>query len=175
MTDANNQDDHSEGIDRRAVAGQLMYLQGLLRRLLAQGPAGQAPWADPSRGQGRVLALLRLTPEVTQKDIGYLLGLSKQAAGELLGKLQQRGFIEREQSATDRRVVIVRLTDAGRAAANDAATPPDAGGDQFGVLDCLEDEEGEKPNNHGRPMDDTLFVRKGGRKVPHSAIPPGGC
>ncbi|MDR2380230.1 MAG: MarR family transcriptional regulator [Bifidobacteriaceae bacterium] len=130
----------TESIDRQEVAGQLMHLQGLLRRHLWQHRRRREPWADPHQGQGRVLALLRLTPEITQKDLGFLLDVSKQSLGELLDKLQQRGFIEREPSKQDRRVTNVKLTDEGRAAAETVAAPePDD--DRLGFLECLDGEE----------------------------------
>ena len=42
---------------------------------------------------------------------------SRQALAELLAKLERKGFVERTQSDADRRVVLVKLTDSGRAAA----------------------------------------------------------
>jgi DNA-binding MarR family transcriptional regulator len=130
----------TEAINSQEVADQLMRLQGLLRRHWSRHRLRGEPWADPHQGQGRVLALLRLTPEITQKDLGFLLDVSKQSLGELLEKLQQRGFIQREPSKEDRRVTNVKLTDEGRAAAETVGAPePD--GDRLGFLECLDGEE----------------------------------
>jgi len=45
------------------------------------------------------------------------LGVSKQAAGQLVDMLVLRGYIERSPDATDRRKLTVTLTERGRAAA----------------------------------------------------------
>ena len=50
---------------------------------------------------------------------------------ELLGKLEQKGLIERERAENDRRRVTVRLTEAGRAALTPGETAAD---DPFAVL-----------------------------------------
>jgi DNA-binding MarR family transcriptional regulator len=125
--------------DQRHVIGQLMHLQGLLRRQVMR-PHGRSAWADPRQGQGRVLALLLLAPEMTQKNLVFLLNMSKQAVGEVVGKLEQRGFIERQPSPSDRRQVIITLTDAGRSAAESAAQSPE-NDDHLDLLDVLDDEE----------------------------------
>ena len=45
------------------------------------------------------------------------LGVSKQAAGQLIDALVLRGYLERHENADDRRRVDVALTERGRAAA----------------------------------------------------------
>lgn len=45
------------------------------------------------------------------------LGVSKQAAGQLVDTLVVRGYLEREVDAQDRRRLTVRLSERGRAAA----------------------------------------------------------
>ncbi|QAY62616.1 MarR family transcriptional regulator [Xylanimonas allomyrinae] len=112
-----------------------MLQMRLLRR--AARPGRGAPWLDPSQGQGRVLALLKLKPETTQRELTFLLGMSRQALAELLAKLERQGLVEREPSAEDKRVVVVRLTEAGQAA-EQAAELPVTGDD---LLDALDDDE----------------------------------
>lgn len=73
--------------------------------------------ADPFRGQGRVLALLKLQPEISQRELGYLLNMRTQSLGELLAKLERSGYIVRTPSQADRRVLNIRLTQEGEAAA----------------------------------------------------------
>ncbi len=68
-------------------------------------------------GQGRVIAILMQHPEISQRELTAALGMSKQALGELLNKLELSGCISRSPSERDRRMMIVRLTEAGRAAA----------------------------------------------------------
>lgn len=114
-----------------ARLGELMYRhQHRSHRL--HGPA-----ADPHRGQGRVMALLKMQPEISQRELSFLLDIRPQSLGELLAKLERAGYIEREASATDRRVMDIRLTDKGREAAEPAS------GDDSLFRD-LDDEERER-------------------------------
>lgn len=86
-----------------------IYHQNVHRR---HGPMG-----DPYRGQGRILALLKLRPEISQKDLSYLLDMRPQSLGEFLAKLERSGYITRTPSETDRRVMDIRLTEKGAEAA----------------------------------------------------------
>lgn len=129
-----NDDPRQEAMRRLATVGMLqMHLH---RRAKRTGRG--APWLDPSQGQGRVLALLQLKPETTQKDLTFLLGMSRQATAELLAKLEKQGLVEREPAADDKRVVVVRLTEAGQAA-EQASERPAHGTPE--LLDALDDDE----------------------------------
>lgn len=83
------------------------------------------PWQDPSHGQGRILALLKIQPEMKSKDLAYLLGIRQQSLNQSLQKLEAAGYIQRHASKDDRRVVLVSLTDKGRAAKQAADQPAD--------------------------------------------------
>ena len=96
---------------------------------------------NPHRGQGRILAILKLQPEIGQKELGYLLDMSKQALAELLGKLEKNGYITRTQSERDRRSYIVKLTDSGREALPDTNAPDAEIGEADAAFDCLNEEE----------------------------------
>lgn len=91
----------------------LMRLEGLLHRHMIAGR--ERKFMNPHRGQGRVLSILKLKPEITQKELTYLLDMSKQALGELLNKLENCGYITRTPSQEDGRVMIVTLTEKGKA------------------------------------------------------------
>ena len=121
----------------RALAAERLSYVAVLEMQARRRPVGDAPWRDPRQGQGRALALLKMTPEITQRELTYLLGLSRQASAELLNKLERQGLIAREPSTDDRRVVIVRLTDEGRSA--DQMTGGVTGTGE--LLDCLDDDE----------------------------------
>ena len=95
---------------------------------------------DPTRGQGRVLALLAVKPETTQRELSFLLDMRQQSLSELLAKLEEKGFVTREKSEQDGRVTVVKLTEAGAAAAPTAQQM----GNHDDVLDCLSDEEQEQ-------------------------------
>lgn len=60
--------------------------------------------------------MLKLKLEITQKELTYLLDMSKQALGELLSKLEKAGYITRKPSEEDRRMIIITLTEKGKAA-----------------------------------------------------------
>ena len=95
-------------------------------------------FGDTRRGQGRVLSLLEMQPEITQKDLSYLLDMRPQSLGELLSKLEKKGFITRTPSEEDRRIMIVRLTPDGK---NEAESSNDKSDDFFGILDSEEKEQ----------------------------------
>lgn len=74
---------------------------------------GASHLQDPYRGQGRILSLLKMEPEMSQKKLSYLLGIRPQSMGELLAKLEQSGYITRTPSAEDRRAMDIKLTSEG--------------------------------------------------------------
>ncbi len=118
---------------------QLVRLQWLVHRYQLQNYREFGPFADPHRGQGRVLALLRLKPEISQKDLSNILNIRSQSLGELLFKLERSGYITRTVSETDRRAITIKLTDAGRRAAS--SCEPKSDGDR--IFGCLSEEERE--------------------------------
>lgn len=97
------------------------------------GPSG-----DPHRGQGRVLAILKLQPEISQKELSYLLDMRNQSLGELLGKLEKTGAITREPSEEDRRSMNIKLTEYGSKLIGQNGRRPD---DISKVFDCLSTED----------------------------------
>jgi DNA-binding MarR family transcriptional regulator len=127
--------------DNRDLLEQLFRLVGLLRRRAMHarrdfGPRG-GPSAGPHQGQGRVLALLKLKPEVSQKELSTILDIRSQSLGELLSKLERQGYITRKTSEEDRRGMDIRLTEAGRAASEQQDESSDAGS----FFDCLDEAE----------------------------------
>ena len=60
------------------------------------------------------------------KTLGEYLYLDSGTLTPLLKKLEQHGLIRRERSGADERNVLVRLTDAGEALREKAATIPEA-------------------------------------------------
>lgn len=73
-----------------------------------------SPLANPLRGQGQVLALLKQSDGLATKEIAQLLGIRTASLNELLVKLEAKGLVTRSRSAADGRVTVVSLTDAGR-------------------------------------------------------------
>ena len=68
---------------------------------------------DPRHGQGRILSALRRMNAVSQKELGFILDIRPQSLGELLQKLEANGYIRRRRSPTDKRALIVELTEKG--------------------------------------------------------------
>ena len=72
---------------------------------------------------GRRISALRYLLEAGPLTIGQLrdyLYISDSSTSEMIGRLQQAGYVTRTRSEEDNRVVIVALTPAGRAAAEEA-------------------------------------------------------
>jgi len=114
---------------------KLMRLQWLLRKQQLSGWMGRGPMADTTRGQGRILAVLKMKDGVSTKDLSYLLGVRVSSLNELLAKLERGGYITREPSGQDKRVMLVKLAEKGRNEEQPEATDF---GDVFG---CLNEEE----------------------------------
>lgn len=102
---------------KMTLMDQFFLVESLLRRYQHAARRERGNMADPYRGQGRVLALLNLQPEISQRDLAYLLDMRNQSLGELLAKLERNGYVERTPSESDRRVLNVHLTDEGKKAA----------------------------------------------------------
>jgi len=78
--------------------------------------------------------MLKKTPEISQRELSYLLDIRPQSLGEILGKLEKNGYITRTPSENDKRIMIVNLTQAGK----------DTQIQEFSfdrVFDCLKEEE----------------------------------
>lgn len=94
---------------------KFMLLLYLHRKLHMRENMEFGPIGDTNRGQGRILALLKMRDGVSIKDLSYLLGVGTSTLSELLTKLEKNGYITREQSNDDKRIMIVKLTEKGRA------------------------------------------------------------
>ena len=107
-------------------------LQRLTRRRHMAAHHG-GPFADTTRGRGRVLAALRMQSPIPTRELAFLLDIRQQSLNELLKKLEADGLVERRPSEEDRRVMVVHLTQAGR------GTP--LGGAHADYLNVLTDKE----------------------------------
>ncbi|GHU82767.1 hypothetical protein AGMMS50284_5180 [Clostridia bacterium] len=123
--------------NRREAIELFMRLQSLSNRY-------QKQWfkngGNPNGGQGRILSLLKMKLEITQKELTELSGMTKQSVAQLLDKLENRGYITRQQSKTDRRVSKIELTTQGAAAMREMDSAPHTHERGLG-FDCLSDEE----------------------------------
>ncbi|MCQ4837915.1 MarR family transcriptional regulator [[Clostridium] symbiosum] len=117
-----------------ATYEKLSTLQWLMKRRQMFSQAESGRFADSTRGQGRILAMLKIQPEIATKDLAYLLGIRQQSLNELLKKLEKNSYVERRPSEKDRRVMVVHLTEKGK-----EAQEPEANYQEF--LGCLSPEE----------------------------------
>lgn len=97
-----------------AAYEKITTLQWLMKHYQIYFQSEMGLLSDVTRGQGRILAMLKIQPEIATKDLAYLLGIRQQSLNELLIKLEKSGYIERRPSENDKRVMIVCLTEKGR-------------------------------------------------------------
>jgi len=114
---------------------KLAHLQWLLHKQRMHGWAVHGPLVDPTRGQGRILAVLKLRDGISTKDLSYLLGVRVSSLNELLAKLEKNGYVTREPSAEDKRVMLVKLTEKGQNERQPEAFAYDD------IFSCLTEEE----------------------------------
>lgn len=96
-----------------SIYEKLNVLQALMKRQEKASQERFGPFADTSRGQGRILAMLKIQPEIATRDLAFLLGIRQQSLNELLNKLEKGGYVIRKPSEKDRRVMMVCLTEKG--------------------------------------------------------------
>ncbi|HEX5504790.1 MAG TPA: MarR family transcriptional regulator [Thermomicrobiales bacterium] len=97
--------------------------------------------------QLRVVYQVRRTPGITVAELAPLLGVTVSTVSGLVGKLADRGIVERTTAADDRRQAPLRLTEAGATLIGELSQPARAfaarvaaalGDDLGGVTDALE-------------------------------------
>ncbi len=93
------------------------------------------PMANPTRGRGRILALLKMQDSISTKDLSYLLGIRVSSLNELLAKMEKDDYVSREPSEADKRVMLVKLTEKGK---NEQQQDP---ANHETIFSCLSDEE----------------------------------
>ena len=93
-----------------------LHMQGHGRR---PGQAPNTPWSDKSKGQGRVLALLKLKDGVSTKELATILDLRVSSLNETLAKMEKAGLVERRPSEADKRVMLAYLAEKGKAQQQD--------------------------------------------------------
>ena len=77
--------------------------------------------------------------ESTQKELAQAMGMTKAPVSRILDRLVEKKLVRREESATDRRERLVKLTAAGRLLVPKLAKMADGNDDDF--FACLSKEE----------------------------------
>lgn len=90
--------------EKREFNEKFMELLYSIRKFYMLSHKNVSPLQDTSRGQGRILAMLRLKSKITAKDLSYILGIRQQSLNETLQKLEKEGYIVRTPSPKDRRL-----------------------------------------------------------------------
>ncbi len=98
---------------RESLIEKYHLVQMLMNQAREARCSGKA-LSDRSRGQGRVLALLKLKDGLSTKELANILGVRVASLNEALAKMEGAGVIERRPSEQDRRVMLVYLTERGR-------------------------------------------------------------
>lgn len=93
---------------------KLSRLQWLMHKHHLRTHTENGPMADPTRGQGRIFALLKMQDGISTKDLSFVLGIRVSSLNELLAKMEKNGYITREPSEADKRVMLVKLTEKGK-------------------------------------------------------------
>jgi len=126
---------------------KLSRLQWLLHKQQIRRYADGGPMADTTRGQGRILAVLKLKDGISTKDLSYLLGVRVSSLNEILTKLEKSGHVTREAYEEDKRVMLVKLTEKGK-------SEEGPGSAEFGdIFACLSEQEQQ---NFGEYLDRVL-------------------
>lgn len=100
--------------DNEELLEKILYLDALIRRFQLSQTKGNKNAVSPHRGQGRVLLILSMQEEMTQKQLGYLLDMRNQSLGEILSKLEQKELITRIPSLEDKRTTMIKITPKGK-------------------------------------------------------------
>lgn len=136
------QDRASVGENEAARSAEFGLAAGLSKIALAMR---HHAWATSSRQgltptQAQVLALLAARREegLTVSRLASELAVRQPTASDAVAALARKGLVRRDRSQTDRRHVLVRLTQAGRSAAGASALWPDV---LQAALDALDDRE----------------------------------
>lgn len=90
-------------------------------------------------GQERILHMISHTGEMTQKQLIQRLQLSQGTVSEMIQKLESRGLVEKKTDSSDKRRILLTLTEEGEKEEQALRDQNDA--DDAHALECLSEEE----------------------------------
>lgn len=105
------------------IVHKLRHVEVMMRRKCHPPSPSTNPECPPHGGKegfrgfgaGRLFEILTNEENgLVQTKLASMLNIRPQSLSELLTHLESDGFIQREQSADDKRQILVRITDAGR-------------------------------------------------------------
>lgn len=115
--------------------------------------------------QQRILMLLNSAGPMTQRDLTGQLGIQPGSASEILSKLERGGRILRTPNEADRRTIDVRLTEKGRALAQEAVEARHTRHQE--MFACLTDGEKETLLSLLEKVEEDWASRYRGGRGPH--------
>lgn len=89
--------------------------------------------------QRRILIILNEVQHITQRELTRQLGIQPGSASEVIAKLEHAGLITRTPGETDRRTMMLALTEDGRCLAQEAARQRKIRHEE--MFSCLSEEE----------------------------------
>ena len=89
-----------------------------------------------TQGQGRILFILNQKDGISTKELSEILSIKVTSLNETLNKLIKKGYLKKEASADDKRVLLIYLTEKGR-----NVRPPKP--KDLDIFDCLSSSEKE--------------------------------
>lgn len=92
-----------------------------------------------ARGQGRILLILNQKDGLSTKELAEIMNIKVTSLNETLNKLIRKGYIKKEVSPKDKRVLLIYLTDKGREYKFKSPEGLD-------IFDCLDDGQKESLN-----------------------------
>ena len=94
-----------------------------------------------TKGQGRLIGFLKRKDGFSTKELSEILNISVTSLNETLNKLEQQNFIRKVPSPKDKRVLLVELTEEGRAIEF-------KNHEDIDIFDTLSEEEKENLNEY---------------------------
>ncbi|MGF6906906.1 MarR family winged helix-turn-helix transcriptional regulator [Fusobacterium sp. PH5-44] len=113
---------------------KLARLQWLLHKQHQEMHMSSGPMAGPTQGQGRIIAMLKIKDGISTKELSYLLGIRVSSLNELLMKLEKGDYITRTPFESDKRIILIHLTEKGKNEEFDLSKTD-------GIFSCLSEEE----------------------------------
>lgn len=93
----------------------LFYKFSMINEILDKRIKKQNPeMKSITKGQGRLIALLKRKDKISTKELSEILNISVTSLNETLNKLEQKNFIKKVPSQKDKRVLLIELTEEGR-------------------------------------------------------------
>ena len=99
--------------EEKDLTKSMLEMYSLLHRYHMMWYGQKFGGLDPWQGQGKILSALKNKQAISQKELGFALDIRAQSLGELLHKLEANGYIKRYRSKTDKRALVVKLTEKG--------------------------------------------------------------